>query len=121
MNGLISSLQLSQALYFLDALKINPNVLSYGKLRMAWAQAAVPPDPYQVNFTYATSPFAGQLGTLLPSTLPARALQATDQYYQDIGLTLGFLKNRLNFDFGIIMVVPKIRYLVRPLPDIFRR
>jgi iron complex outermembrane recepter protein len=106
----------SASFIFSDALKINPDVLSFGKLRVAWAQAAVPPDPYQVNFTYATSPFAGQLGTMLPSALPAAHYKPQINTTQDIGLTLGFLKNRLNLDLRYYHGRTKNQILSSPLP-----
>ena len=106
----------SASFVFSDALKINPEVLSYGKLRMAWAQAAVPPDPYQVNFTYATSPFAGQLGTMLPGALPAVHYKPQINTTQDIGLTLGFLHNRLNLDLRYYHGRTKNQILSSPLP-----
>ncbi|HZW69588.1 MAG TPA: TonB-dependent receptor, partial [Hanamia sp.] len=106
----------SASFIFSDALKINPDVLSFGKLRVAWAEAAVPPDPYQVNFTYATSPFAGQLGTMLPSALPAAHYKPQINTTQDIGLTLGFLKNRLNLDLRYYHGRTKNQILSSPLP-----
>lgn len=106
----------SASFVFSDALKINPDVLSYGKLRMAWAQAAVPPDPYQVNFTYATSPFAGQLGTMLPGSLPAVHYKPQINTTQDVGLTLGFLHNRLNLDLRYYHGRTKNQILSSPLP-----
>lgn len=106
----------SASFVFSDALKINPRVLSYGKLRIAWAQAAVPPDPYQVNFTYSTSPFAGQLGTMLPSALPAAHYKPQINTTQDIGLTLGFFRNHLNLDLRYYHGRTKNQILSSPLP-----
>ncbi|MEO8764034.1 MAG: SusC/RagA family TonB-linked outer membrane protein [Ginsengibacter sp.] len=106
----------SASFIFSDALKIDPSILSFGKLRLAWAQAAVPPDPYQVNFTYATSPFAGQLGTMLPSALPAVHYKPQINTTQDVGLTLGFLKNHLNLDLRYYHGRTKNQILSSPLP-----
>ncbi len=107
----------SASYVFSDGLKIAPSVLSFGKLRVAWAQAAVPPDPYQVNFTYATSPFAGQLGTMLPSALPAQqGYKPQINTTQDVGLTLGFLNNHLNFDFRYYHGRAENQILNSPLP-----
>lgn len=106
----------SASYIFSDALHINPNVLSFGKLRAAWAQAAVPPSPYQVNYTYSAGSFGGQLETSLPGTLPALHYKPQINTTEDIGLTLGFLHNRLNLDLRYYHGLAKNQILASPLP-----
>lgn len=106
----------SASFIFSDALHINPAVLSFGKLRAAWAQAAVPPDPYQVNYTYTVGSFAGQLTSALPGSLPALHYKPQINTTQDIGLTLGFLQNRINVDLRYYHGKTENQILASPLP-----
>lgn len=106
----------SASFIFSDALHINPDVLSFGKLRAAWAQAAVPPDPYLVNYTYTVGSFGGQLTTSLPGSLPALNYKPQINTTEDIGLTLGFLHNRLNLDVRYYHGLAKNQILASPLP-----
>ncbi|TWF41722.1 iron complex outermembrane receptor protein [Chitinophaga polysaccharea] len=101
---------------FSDAFKIDPSVLSFGKIRVAWAQAATDPNPYQVNNTYSISTFAGQAATLLPGALPALNYKPTINQTADFGIVLGFLNNRLNADFRYYKGKSKNQILNSPLP-----
>ena len=89
----------SASYVFSDALNIDPSVLSFGKLRAAWAEGAVDVPPYIINTIYNTSSFAGQPTASLPSALPAVNYKPQINKTADIGVNLGFLHNRVNFDF----------------------
>ncbi len=84
---------------FSDAWHIDPSVLSFGKLRAAWAEGAVDVPPYIINTIYNSSSFAGQPTSSLPGALPAIAYKPQINKTADFGVTLGFLNNRFNFDF----------------------
>jgi iron complex outermembrane recepter protein len=75
-----------------------PEVFSYGKLRVAWAEGATDTDPYRVNTNYLVGSFAGQPTSKLPTSLPAQHYKPAINKTTDIGITLGFLKNRINLD-----------------------
>ena len=89
----------SASYVFSDALKIDPSVLSYGKFRAAWAEGAVDVPPYAINTVYNTGSFAGNPTASLPSALPAINYKPQINRTADFGVTLGFLKNKINFDF----------------------
>lgn len=89
----------SASYIFSDALHIDPSVLSFGKIRAAWAEGAVDVPPYAINTIYNSSNFAGQPASSLPSALPAVNYKPQINRTADFGLNLGFLRNRINFDF----------------------
>ena len=39
-----------------------PEFISFGKLRMAWAEGATDTDPYRINTTYSAGFLGGQMG-----------------------------------------------------------
>lgn len=88
----------SGSFIFTDALHIKSDVLTYGKIRAAWAEAATDPQPYQVNYTYDAKTFAGQPAISLPSSLPAKQYKPAINRTLDLGAVLGFFRNRLNID-----------------------
>ncbi len=89
----------SASYVFSDALKIDPNILSFGKIRAAWAEGAVDVPPYAINTVYTSGSFAGSPTSSLPSALPAINYKPQINRTADFGVTLGFLHNRINFDF----------------------
>jgi iron complex outermembrane recepter protein len=88
----------SASYVFSEALHIDPSVLSFGKLRAAWAEGAVDVQPYQINNVYTTGSFAGNITTSLPGILPSEHYRPQINKTADFGITLGFLNNRINFD-----------------------
>jgi len=101
---------------FTDALHIDPSVLSFGKIRAAWAEAAVDPLPYQVNYNFSISTFGGQTAAQLPASLPATHYKPAINQTADFGLVLGFLKNRINVDVRYFRGRSKNQILNSPLP-----
>lgn len=88
----------SGSFIFTDALHMESSVLSFGKVRVAWAEAATDPDPYQINYVYNAGTFSGQLYTSLPTTLPAQHYKPAINRTADFGVVLGFLNDRINLD-----------------------
>jgi iron complex outermembrane recepter protein len=87
---------------FTDAFKMDAvrNWLSYGKIRLADAFSANGYVPYQTIFTYqpvTTTGFTTGLG--VPTTLPSLSIQPQNSRSFEIGTDLGFLNNRINFNF----------------------
>ncbi|CAL1519860.1 SusC/RagA family TonB-linked outer membrane protein [Chitinophaga sp. MM2321] len=101
---------------FNDLLHIDPSILSFGKIRVAWAQAAVDPAPYQVNYNYTASTFAGQAAIQLPTSLPAFNFKPAINTTADFGLVLGFLNNNLNLDLRYYSGKSRNQILRSPLP-----
>jgi TonB-linked SusC/RagA family outer membrane protein len=94
---------------FTDALKLQSDILSYGKLRASIARVGKDADPYLLNNVYVSSgfgnnvasfnfPFNGISGFTPSSRIAPKSLspEFTDSY--EFGGSLGFLRNRLNLD-----------------------
>ncbi|HVX51820.1 MAG TPA: SusC/RagA family TonB-linked outer membrane protein [Chitinophagaceae bacterium] len=107
----------SSSFVFTELMHLNPKVLSFGKIRAAMAQGAVPPDPFLVNFTYNTGTFAGQPTSSLPGTLPAFHYKPQTNTTYDFGLTLGFLDNRINVDMRYYHGKAENQIVQTPLPN----
>ena len=96
---------------FSDAFNIDSNILSYGKLRTNWANVGSDTSAYQLDFLYnpqssysaqfstgGTFPFNGQLAFAGPDRLPNVNLKPENQTNYEVGVELGFFKNRLTLD-----------------------
>lgn len=85
---------------FTDALKIQNEVLSYGKFRASWAAVGNDTDPYQLKSSYIASatPFNGTTLYHLDRTLPPTNLKPEQVKSTELGLNLGFLNNRIGLD-----------------------
>ncbi|NIG56382.1 SusC/RagA family TonB-linked outer membrane protein [Chitinophaga sp. Cy-1792] len=101
---------------FSDLLKTNPHVLSFGKLRLAYAQGAVDPPAYQVNYNYKVFTSGGQTAIQLPGSLPALNFKPAINTTIDMGLVLGFLDNRINLDLRYYKGKSVNQILNSPLP-----
>ncbi|SFD99449.1 iron complex outermembrane recepter protein [Chitinophaga sp. CF118] len=106
----------SASYIFSDAWHIDPSVLSFGKIRAAWAEGAVDVPPYIINTIYTSSSFAGQPTASLPSALPAINYKPQVNKTADFGVALGFLQNRINFDFRYYHGRATQQLLNSPLP-----
>ena len=92
----------SLSFVFTDAFNLGSveNWLSYGKLRLAEAASANGYVPYQTIFTYSPVTTNGfTTGLSVPTTLPSVSIQPQQARSFEIGADLGFLKNRINFNF----------------------
>ena len=107
----------SASYVFSDALKIDPSILSFGKLRVAWAEGAVDVPPYTINTVYNSGSFAGSPTSSLPGALPAINYKPQINKTADFGITLGFLQNRINFDFRYYNGRAINQLLNSPLPQ----
>ncbi|WP_346883355.1 SusC/RagA family TonB-linked outer membrane protein [uncultured Algibacter sp.] len=96
---------------FTDALNIESNVLTYGKLRGSWAEVGSDTNSFLLDFTFnpdtaffgqfgtdGTFPFDGQLAFNSDASLTNPALKPSIQQNFEIGTELGFLKNRIFVD-----------------------
>jgi iron complex outermembrane receptor protein len=92
----------SLSFVFTDAFKLDAlrNWLSYGKLRLAEAASANGYVPYGTVFTYSPITTNGfTTGLSVPSTLPSLSIRPQQARSFEIGTDLGFLNNRINFNF----------------------
>ncbi len=73
--------------------------LNFVKIRGGIAQTANSAPMYQKNFYYRTSIFGGEQASYLPDTIPPFALKPQFVTGYEAGINLGFLENRIDFDF----------------------
>ncbi len=73
--------------------------MNFVKLRGGIAQTATDTDPYQTEFYYSTGLFGGQQTSDFPGTIPPYKLTPQRVNSYEGGLNLGFLENRISFDF----------------------
>lgn len=97
---------------FTDALGIESDILSFGKVRANYAQVGSSVGPYSLEFTYLASPdvftqfqatnntfpFAGQIAFEATGTLPEPFLVPQQQNSYEIGAELNFFLGRLSLD-----------------------
>ena len=85
---------------FTDALNIQSNVLSFGKLRASWAQVGNATSPYQLYSVYnpLAQTFNGVTLYNISKTLPPLNLKPEAVKSTEFGLDLRFLDSRIDFD-----------------------
>lgn len=91
---------ISTSFVFTDALQIDSDVLSFGKLRASWAQVGNDSDPYLTRSGYSLAttgfnnlPYASKSGTIPLLDLKN---ELTESY--EFGADLRFFRNRANLD-----------------------
>lgn len=87
---------------FSDFFKINPSILSFGKLRISAAEVGNDTDPYQLSLYYNLYPqtFNGQsVGGISSTVLPNKNLKPTRTRSFEVGTQLKFFGERLGLDF----------------------
>ena len=80
-----------------EAFKINWGAISFLKVRGSAAMTASDDNPYQLDFTYNTGTFGGQLISTLPSQVPPIQLKPQRQRSFEVGLDIGFY-DKINMD-----------------------
>jgi TonB-linked SusC/RagA family outer membrane protein len=91
------------AFVFTDAINALKNIksLSYGKLRLAYSRVGqVSIDPYQLDnvvFSSGGFPYGSQAGFTISNNFANAGLKPEFTTEKEIGIELGFLKNRINF------------------------
>ncbi|WP_153640606.1 SusC/RagA family TonB-linked outer membrane protein [Prolixibacter sp. NT017] len=85
---------------FTDALKIKSKALSYGKLRLGYAQVGNDTDPYQLTSTFSSigTSFNGVNLFSQSSVIPTFNLKPEETRSYEIGGEFKFLNNRLGLD-----------------------
>lgn len=81
-----------------EAFKMNWGIISFLKLRASAAMTASDDAPYQLDFTYNTGSFGGQLTAFLPTQVPPLQLKPQRQRSFEVGFDIGFL-DKVNLDF----------------------
>lgn len=98
---------------FTDAFNMaaSGDVLSYGKLRLAYGESANATDPYKLGFTYDVGSFGGQPTNSIPSTLSPEKLGFQTSSSIEVGASLGFFHDRLNLDLTYYSISSKNQIL----------
>jgi TonB-linked SusC/RagA family outer membrane protein len=90
---------LSGSFVFSDALGIQGDVFSFGKIRAGWAKVGRDADPYQLQDIYLLGPnFLGQPTASLPTTANNASLKPEFTTELEIGTQLSFFKRRAELD-----------------------
>ena len=80
----------------------NQDVMSFGKLRLSYAQVGSDIEPYQLDPTFIVGTPYGNTPTMsLPNTLPNANLRPALSESIEAGVELKFLQNRIFLDFAI--------------------
>ncbi|VAW21284.1 Outer membrane TonB-dependent transporter, utilization system for glycans and polysaccharides (PUL), SusC family [hydrothermal vent metagenome] len=90
----------STSFVFTDALELNPDILSFGKVRVSWAQVGNDSDPYLTisGYNSYTTSYTGQSYASASGTIPLFDLKNELSESWEIGTDLRFFKNRLGLD-----------------------
>ncbi len=120
----------SLSFVFTDALQMSSNILSYGKLRIAYAEVGGDTDPYQLNFNYfpqtdvfgqfgtaTTFPFNGTLAFAGPATVPPEDLLPESVNSFEVGGEFQFFNGRLGLDATYYNVKTIDQILAVPIPE----
>ena len=87
------------AFVFTDALRIQSDALSYGKLRASWSRVGNDTDPYQLAAVYsAGTAWGGQPSFTAPDRLPNASLKPEQTTGEEIGADLGLFNNRMSLN-----------------------
>lgn len=91
---------------FTEAMKNRPGFLSFGKVRMSYAEVGQAGSIYATTTTFAPGgaggfsfPFNGVNAFTLGNSLKSTDLQPENTKSAEVGLNLGFFENRINFDY----------------------
>lgn len=106
------------AFVFTEALGMDnsKNGLSYGKVRLAYGKSANATEPYQLDATYNVGNFGGQATNSFPNTIPPYNLRFQTSESFEAGLSLGFLKDRINVDLTYYDILAENQILQAALP-----
>lgn len=101
---------------FTELLNINSRVLSFGKLRLAYANTANDTNPYQLDPTFSRGNFAGQPTASVRNVIPPTTLAPEQSNSYDFGLDLRFLNGKVNVDLTYYYISSTNQILSSPLP-----
>ena len=97
-----------------EAFKINWGPISFLKFRGSAAMTASDDSPYQLDFTYNTSSFGGQLSSTLPTQVPPIQLKPQRQRSYEFGVDFG-LWDKFNMDFTYYDIYSWDQILASPM------
>ncbi|HVH09245.1 MAG TPA: hypothetical protein VM736_05570, partial [Gemmatimonadales bacterium] len=87
------------AFVFTDVLRIQSDVLTYGKVRASWSRTGNDTDPYQLAAVYsAGTAWGGQPSFTTPFRLPNAQLKPEQTTGEEVGADLGLFNNRVSLN-----------------------
>ncbi len=92
----------SGSLVFTDALDIDNDLITYGKVRASWAQVGGDTDPYRLSLTYRLTGLSfngNSQGEILESFIPNANLKPQETTSYEFGTDLRFFQNKVGIDF----------------------
>lgn len=114
---------------FTEAFNISNDILSFGKLRLNYAQVGSDEAPYQLNFRffpienifgqYSTGnvfPYGGQTSFIATATLPPLGLRPEMQTQYEIGTELQFFDGRVGLDLTYYDIRTTDQIISLPVP-----
>ncbi len=106
----------SASLSFVFSEMMENNWLSFGKLRLAYAQAATDADPYKLLPTFESGSFAGYPTHSIKNTLPPTELKPQRTSSYEAGVDLRFFESRLEVDFTYYRSRSDNQIMSAPIP-----
>src|SRR6266568_5160080 len=95
-NNLLFYPSVGVAFIFTDALGLQSNWMSYGKLRASWTRVGNDTDPYQLAAVYDPgTAWAGSPSFTAPDRLPNASLKPEQTTGEELGADLGFFRDKL--------------------------
>ena len=110
----------SLSFVFSDAFELGNNFLSFGKIRLSYAQVGGDTDPYRLSFNYGLtglSHFGQPIGEITGNTIPNSSLQPEKSNSYEVGTDLRFLNGRINVDFSYYSQVVDNQILRLEVPE----
>ncbi len=99
-----------------EAADLKLDWLNFLKIRASVAKTATDANPYLLDFVYSTGTFGGVQTASLPTTIPPIALKPQTASSYEVGTTLGFLDDKISFDFTYYYIRSFDQILDSPLP-----
>ncbi|RYZ53724.1 MAG: SusC/RagA family TonB-linked outer membrane protein [Sphingobacteriales bacterium] len=108
----------STSFVFSDAFRLDDKLLSFGKIRLSYAQAGKDASPYQTQIGYnlSTVPWGSQRQASIQGSIPLIDLKNELTSSIEAGAELKFFKNRLGIDFTYYTATSKNQILSVNLP-----
>ena len=111
----------SSSLVFTNLLNVNRNILSFGKIRAAWAEVGGDTKPYQLDLTYGILGYSYNnipLGQISNNFIPNRNLKPTRTYSTEFGTNVKFFNNRIGVDITYYSTQTRDQIVNMPISDI---
>jgi len=103
---------------FTETFGLDPNLFSFGKIRLGWAQVGNDTDPYRLDLSYGSgTPYGNNPSYSMGSTMPPANLKNELITSNEFGLDLKFFNNRLGLDFTVYKSTAKNQILSAAIPS----